>query len=115
MGKNKDFQVELLSDKEVRSFLTEEDIREKFDLGYHTKNVEKIFHRVFGNKKLKEKHIIDSYLTKFYNGTVNAEHKITFCIQLCTIYCIALEHVQNIRQKHRNKSLILSIRRSECL
>ena len=45
---NKDFQVELLSDKEVRSFLTGEDIREKFDLGYHTKNVEKIFHRVFG-------------------------------------------------------------------
>ena len=45
---NKDFQVELLSDKEVRSFLTEEEIREKFDLGYHTKNVEKIFHRVFG-------------------------------------------------------------------
>ena len=45
---NKDFQVELLSDKEVRSFLTEEDIREKFDLGYHTKNVEKIFYRVFG-------------------------------------------------------------------
>ena len=45
---NKDFQVELLSDKEVRSFLTEEDIREKFDLGYHTKNVEKIFQRVFG-------------------------------------------------------------------
>ena len=45
---NKDFQVELLSDKEVRAFLTEEDIREKFDLGYHTKNVEKIFHRVFG-------------------------------------------------------------------
>ena len=45
---NKDFQEELLSDKEVRSFLTEEDIREKFDLGYHTKNVEKIFHRVFG-------------------------------------------------------------------
>jgi len=45
---NKDFQVELLSDKEVRSFLTEEDIKEKFDLGYHTKNVEKIFDRVFG-------------------------------------------------------------------
>ena len=45
---NEDFQVELLSDKEVRSFLTEEDIKEKFDLGYHTKNVEKIFQRVFG-------------------------------------------------------------------
>ena len=47
-AENKDFQVELLSDKEVRSFLTEEDIREKFDLGYHTKNVEKIFYRDFG-------------------------------------------------------------------
>ena len=47
-AENKDFQVELLSDKEVRSFLTEEDIKEKFDLGYHTKNVEKIFDRVFG-------------------------------------------------------------------
>ena len=45
---NEDFQVELLSDKEVRSFLTEEDIRKKFDLGYHPKNVEKIFKRVFG-------------------------------------------------------------------
>lgn len=45
---NEDFQVELLSDKEVRSFLTEEDIIKKFDLRYHTKNVEKIFHRVFG-------------------------------------------------------------------
>ena len=45
---NEDFQVELLSDKEVRSLLTEEDIRKKFDLEYHTKNVEKIFQRVFG-------------------------------------------------------------------
>ena len=45
---NEDFQVELLSDKEVRSFLTEEDIRRNFDLGYHIKNVEKIFQRVFG-------------------------------------------------------------------
>ena len=47
-AENKDFQVELLSDKEVRSFLTEENIKEQFDLGYHTKNVEKIFDRVFG-------------------------------------------------------------------
>ena len=45
---NKDFQLELMSDKDVRSLLTEDDIREKFDLGYHTKNVEKIFQRVFG-------------------------------------------------------------------
>ena len=47
-AENKDFQVELMSDKEVRSFLTEENIKEQFDLGYHTKNVEKIFYRVFG-------------------------------------------------------------------
>ena len=50
-AENKDFQVELLSDKEVRSFLTEENIKEQFDLGYHTKNVEKIFDRVFGEKR----------------------------------------------------------------
>ena len=45
---NKDFQDELLSDKDVRHFLSEEDIREKFDLAYHTKSVDTIFKRVFG-------------------------------------------------------------------
>ena len=45
---NKDFQDELLSDKDVRHLLSEEDIREKFDLAYHTKNVDTIFKRVFG-------------------------------------------------------------------
>ena len=45
---NKDFQNELLSDKDVRHFLSEEDIREKFDLAYHTKSVDTIFKRVFG-------------------------------------------------------------------
>ena len=45
---NKDFQDELLSDKDVRYLLSEEDIREKFDLAYHTKNVDTIFKRVFG-------------------------------------------------------------------
>jgi adenylosuccinate lyase len=44
----KDFLEELLGDKEVRAALTEEDIREKFDLGYHTKHVDTIFSRVFG-------------------------------------------------------------------
>ena len=44
---NKDFQDELLSDKDVRHLLSEEDIREKFDLAYHTKNVDTIFKRVF--------------------------------------------------------------------
>ena len=45
---NKDFQDELLSDKDVRHFLGEKDIREKFDLAYHTKSVDTIFKRVFG-------------------------------------------------------------------
>ncbi|MCR6499584.1 adenylosuccinate lyase [Shinella sp. CPCC 101442] len=44
----KDFLEELLADAEVRAALTEEQIREKFDLGYHTKHVDTIFRRVFG-------------------------------------------------------------------
>ncbi|WP_193178355.1 adenylosuccinate lyase [Oricola nitratireducens] len=44
----KDFLEELLADKEVRAALSEEEIREKFDLGYHTKHVDTIFRRVFG-------------------------------------------------------------------
>jgi adenylosuccinate lyase len=45
----KDFLEELLSDDEVRAVLSEDEIREKFDLGYHTKHVDTIFRRVFGN------------------------------------------------------------------
>ena len=44
----KDFLEELLADPEVRAALSEEEIREKFDLGYHTKHVDTIFRRVFG-------------------------------------------------------------------
>ncbi|GES48580.1 adenylosuccinate lyase [Rhizobium sp. NBRC 114257] len=44
----KDFLEELLADQEVRAALSEADIREKFDLGYHTKHVDTIFKRVFG-------------------------------------------------------------------
>ena len=44
----KDFREELLADAEVRAALTEEQINEKFDLGYHTKHVDTIFKRVFG-------------------------------------------------------------------
>lgn len=44
----KDFLTELLSDEEVTAALDEETIREKFDLGYHTKHVDTIFNRVFG-------------------------------------------------------------------
>ena len=43
-----DFLEELLADVEVRAALSEEQIREKFDLGYHTKHVDTIFKRVFG-------------------------------------------------------------------
>jgi adenylosuccinate lyase len=43
-----DFLEELLADKEVRAALAESELREKFDLGYHTKHVDTIFKRVFG-------------------------------------------------------------------
>lgn len=45
---DKDFLTELLADQEVTAALSEEEIREKFDLGYHTKHVDTIFKRVFG-------------------------------------------------------------------
>ena len=41
----KDFLEELLGDEEVTAALTEEEIREKFDLSYHTKHVDTIFKR----------------------------------------------------------------------
>lgn len=44
-----DFQAELLADKDVVAALGEDGIREKFDMGYHTKNVDVIFQRVFGD------------------------------------------------------------------
>ena len=44
-----DFLAELQADPEVRAALTEAEIEEKFDLGYHTKHVDTIFARVFGN------------------------------------------------------------------
>jgi adenylosuccinate lyase len=45
---DKDFLTELLADSEVTALLSEEEIKEKFDLGYHTKHVDTIFKRVFG-------------------------------------------------------------------
>lgn len=43
-----DFREELLADKEVVEALGVEAINEKFDMDYHTKNVDVIFKRVFG-------------------------------------------------------------------
>lgn len=44
----KDFQTELLADQDVRAQLSEEKIRELFDIKYHLKHVDTIFKRVFG-------------------------------------------------------------------
>ncbi|WP_380052882.1 adenylosuccinate lyase [Falsihalocynthiibacter sp. SS001] len=43
-----DFKAELLADEDVVKALGVEEIEEKFDLGYHTKHVDTIFKRVFG-------------------------------------------------------------------
>ncbi len=43
-----DFKEELLADADVVKALGVEQIEEKFDLGYHTKHVDTIFNRVFG-------------------------------------------------------------------
>ncbi len=46
--RGKDFLEELLADSEVMAALSEAEIREKFNLDYHTKHVDTIFKRVFG-------------------------------------------------------------------
>ena len=43
-----DFKEELLTDADVMAALGRDEIEEKFDLGYHTKHVDTIFARVFG-------------------------------------------------------------------
>jgi adenylosuccinate lyase len=43
-----DFREELLADEEVCKALSQDEINEKFDMGYHTKHVDTIFARVFG-------------------------------------------------------------------
>jgi adenylosuccinate lyase len=43
-----DFLDELLADADVRAALSEHQIRDSFDLGYHVKHVDTIFRRVFG-------------------------------------------------------------------
>ncbi|MGR3571366.1 adenylosuccinate lyase [Brevirhabdus sp.] len=43
-----DFMEELLADPEVTAVMSKAEIEEKFDLAYHTKHVDTIFARVFG-------------------------------------------------------------------
>ncbi|MAJ07737.1 adenylosuccinate lyase [Ponticaulis sp.] len=45
----KPFNELLKADADIKSMLTDEQIDELFDLGYHTKRVDEIFDRVFGN------------------------------------------------------------------
>jgi adenylosuccinate lyase len=40
----------VLADKDVRAALSEAELRDKFDLAYHTKHVDTIFRRVFGKR-----------------------------------------------------------------
>ena len=44
---DKDFMTELLSDQKVLKYLTKGQIKDKFDINYHTKHVDTIFKRVF--------------------------------------------------------------------
>jgi adenylosuccinate lyase len=43
-----DFQTLLKNDPDVKKYLSDDEIAEKFDLGYHLKHVDTIFNRVFG-------------------------------------------------------------------
>lgn len=43
-----DFLDALLGDEELRTYLSEDEIRGVFDLGYHTRHVDTVFQRVFG-------------------------------------------------------------------
>jgi adenylosuccinate lyase len=45
---NGDFQKLLAADPDVRKYLSEAEIAANFDLGYHLKEVDTIFARVFG-------------------------------------------------------------------
>lgn len=43
-----DFLTELKNDPDVKAVLSDAELEEKFDLGYHTKQIDTIFRRVFG-------------------------------------------------------------------
>ena len=47
-GESSDFMALLKADNEVRAALSDKEIEENFDLGYHFKHVDTIFKRVFG-------------------------------------------------------------------
>jgi len=45
-----DFLTLLKADKEVRKHLSEDELKDHFDLAHHLKHVDTIFKRVFGKK-----------------------------------------------------------------
>jgi adenylosuccinate lyase len=45
--KGKDFQVELLADADIGKYLKDDEVKNLFDMKYHTKHVDTIFERVF--------------------------------------------------------------------
>lgn len=47
----RDFRTELLADPEVRAVMSEAEIAEKFDIGYHMRHIDTIFARVFATAK----------------------------------------------------------------
>lgn len=53
----KDFFQELSSDAEVTKYLPVDELKNLFDLSYHTKHVDTIFERVFGKDGWKEKKV----------------------------------------------------------
>ena len=49
-----DFLTLLKADKDVRTKLSDKEIEENFDLGYHFKHVDTVFERVFGASDSKK-------------------------------------------------------------
>ncbi|UCD83912.1 MAG: adenylosuccinate lyase [Deltaproteobacteria bacterium] len=50
-SKKEDFKQEVLKDKDIRRYLSKEEVEACFDPRYHLRYVDLIFKRVFGNKK----------------------------------------------------------------
>jgi adenylosuccinate lyase len=48
-----DFLPLLLADNDVRKHLSEAELKENFDLGYHFKHVDTVFERVFGKTAIE--------------------------------------------------------------
>ena len=43
----KEFKILLAQDQDIKNYLTQAQIEELFDMSYHTKNIDKIYNRIF--------------------------------------------------------------------